>query len=69
MKRSDVLRLINREIEGYMSPGAATRVSEKILRIIEEVGMLPPLTTKEVKKEIDGSLFEYIYDANEWEIE
>ena len=42
MKRSRVVDLINNQIEGYMNPSSSRFIAEKILRTMEEVGMLPP---------------------------
>ena len=69
MKRSIVLELIKKELNGHVRESTASYLSERILRTVEEVGMLPPNTTKEVRKEIDNSTFEYIYDAFEWDVE
>lgn len=42
MKRSEIVNLINNQIEGYMNPSSSRYTAEKILLKIEEVGMLPP---------------------------
>lgn len=74
MKRSRVVDLINNQIEGYMNPSSSRYTAEKILRSLEEVGMLPP-NRKPSKVELnieDEDLYQeclYFNTYNNWEPE
>ena len=72
MKRSEIVSLINNQIEGYMNPSSSRYTAEKILRTIEEAGMLPPTHAilhegssfdEDGEELINGSF------SNEWESE
>lgn len=63
MKRSEMLRIIFNVLTGIGSDGDITGYDEKVLKSIEEAGMLPPLFNW------NEGLGKYSLMVNEWEPE
>lgn len=64
MKREEAIELISKRLGPI---GVSEPTCEEVLSILENAGMLPPMTKKKRSREINGTLIEWPIDVREWD--
>ena len=74
MKRSEMLKIIQDSFNYHMNPPGPTADTDeemwnRILKDIENVGMLPPIRTEKQKERYDGAHYYPVRKVYSWEPE